>query len=207
MALIKCPECGKEISNRSGKCIYCGCPINYLEGIKPVVGKTDTTVENNTNTNAIIEQIERKNKNKKTILIVIISLIILIVILAVSGIFGSSKSSYKSSSSSKSTSSSSYSMSHDTYSLLYLRISNVQVKHSSNYAYITGTISNTGTYQIKFVKVKAVCKDSLGSVVDTDWTYAVDSSWLDPGESKNFEMMVKDESKKITSAVVTILYD
>lgn len=27
MALIKCPECGKEISNKSNKCIYCGYPL------------------------------------------------------------------------------------------------------------------------------------------------------------------------------------
>lgn len=28
MALIKCPECGKEISNKSNQCIHCGYPIN-----------------------------------------------------------------------------------------------------------------------------------------------------------------------------------
>lgn len=27
MALIKCPECGKEVSDKSEKCIHCGCPI------------------------------------------------------------------------------------------------------------------------------------------------------------------------------------
>lgn len=27
MALIKCPECGKEISNKSDKCIHCGFPL------------------------------------------------------------------------------------------------------------------------------------------------------------------------------------
>lgn len=27
MALIKCPECGKEISNKSDKCIHCGYPL------------------------------------------------------------------------------------------------------------------------------------------------------------------------------------
>ncbi len=29
MSLIKCPECGKEISDKSDKCIYCGCPIEH----------------------------------------------------------------------------------------------------------------------------------------------------------------------------------
>lgn len=27
MALIKCPECGKEISDKAQSCIHCGCPI------------------------------------------------------------------------------------------------------------------------------------------------------------------------------------
>ena len=28
MALIKCPECGKEVSDQAGNCSNCGCPIN-----------------------------------------------------------------------------------------------------------------------------------------------------------------------------------
>lgn len=32
MALIKCPECGKEISDKSKQCIYCGYPIEeYIQ--------------------------------------------------------------------------------------------------------------------------------------------------------------------------------
>lgn len=27
MALIKCPECGKEISDKAKSCIHCGCPL------------------------------------------------------------------------------------------------------------------------------------------------------------------------------------
>ena len=27
MALIKCPECGKEISDKSNQCIHCGYPL------------------------------------------------------------------------------------------------------------------------------------------------------------------------------------
>lgn len=30
MALIKCSECGKEISDKSKKCIYCGNPITII---------------------------------------------------------------------------------------------------------------------------------------------------------------------------------
>ena len=28
MSLIKCPECGKEVSDKSEVCIHCGYPIN-----------------------------------------------------------------------------------------------------------------------------------------------------------------------------------
>ncbi len=98
-------------------------------------------------------------------------------------------------------------MDHATYCLLYMKVSNVKVTHNGNYAYISGTITNTGTYQIKYVKVRAQCKDYRGNVIDTDWTYAVDSSWLNPGESKKFEMMVKDTGKDISTATVTVVYD
>ena len=30
MALIKCPECGKEVSNQTDKCINCGYPFSKL---------------------------------------------------------------------------------------------------------------------------------------------------------------------------------
>lgn len=33
MALINCPDCKKEVSNRADKCIFCGCPLNEEEYI------------------------------------------------------------------------------------------------------------------------------------------------------------------------------
>lgn len=30
MALIKCPECGKAISDKSQMCIHCGCPLSEI---------------------------------------------------------------------------------------------------------------------------------------------------------------------------------
>ena len=33
MALIKCEECGKEISNKAKACIHCGCPITCDESV------------------------------------------------------------------------------------------------------------------------------------------------------------------------------
>lgn len=33
MALIKCPECGKEISDQAKTCIHCGAPLNVENGV------------------------------------------------------------------------------------------------------------------------------------------------------------------------------
>lgn len=30
MALIKCPECGKEVSDRASNCPNCGCPLSEM---------------------------------------------------------------------------------------------------------------------------------------------------------------------------------
>lgn len=56
MALIKCPECGKEISDKSSACIHCGYPLVNIQQEKPSVTQTqpvensvssehDTTIE------------------------------------------------------------------------------------------------------------------------------------------------------------------
>jgi len=39
MALIKCPDCGKEISDKAASCIHCGCPIHSAKdsSIKQIV--------------------------------------------------------------------------------------------------------------------------------------------------------------------------
>ena len=47
MALIKCPECGKEISDRSPACIHCGFPLELLKsssgsGIDEAIVEKDT---------------------------------------------------------------------------------------------------------------------------------------------------------------------
>lgn len=37
MALIKCPECGREISDKASACPGCGCPVEKKESGQPVV--------------------------------------------------------------------------------------------------------------------------------------------------------------------------
>ena len=35
MALIKCSECGKEISDKATECIHCGNKVNFKKLPKP----------------------------------------------------------------------------------------------------------------------------------------------------------------------------
>lgn len=42
MALIKCPECGKEVSNRAKECIHCGFPLNIPMDMPNSVNKIYT---------------------------------------------------------------------------------------------------------------------------------------------------------------------
>lgn len=50
MALIKCPECGKEISDKAAACINCGCPVSAMkaEPAKPAAGAANLSNLNET---------------------------------------------------------------------------------------------------------------------------------------------------------------
>lgn len=44
MSLIKCPECSKEISDKSEKCIYCGFPIRIVPYVHEIINGKDYDV-------------------------------------------------------------------------------------------------------------------------------------------------------------------
>ena len=78
-----------------------------------------------------------------------------------------------------------------------LSISDKVLTSNSSYTIAEGKITNKSSYTVYFVKIKGTFKDSSGNVVDTDWTYAVGSEGLAPGESKKWRMSVsKDYSVK-----------
>lgn len=88
-----------------------------------------------------------------------------------------------------------------------LKISNVEVYSSSNYTYAEGTITNNSNTTVSFVKIKGSFETSYGTVVDTDWTYAVGSEGLAPGETCKWKMSVEKDSS-IRDCEITILdYD
>lgn len=55
MALIKCPECGKEISDKASACIHCGFPLSLLkkENTPPKSAKTHTLIIKESGSNKI----------------------------------------------------------------------------------------------------------------------------------------------------------
>lgn len=88
-----------------------------------------------------------------------------------------------------------------------LRFSNIEIEHNSSYTVVTGKVTNTGSTTYTFVKIKGAFKTSSGSTVDTDWTYAVGSEGLSPGESVTFRMSVPKD-RTITKCSISIIdYD
>ena len=90
----------------------------------------------------------------------------------------------------------------DAESVLKITVSNVET--SGEYTTCEGTIKNTGKKTYKFVEVKGAFKSDYFTVVDTDWTYAVGSEGLAPGESSTFKMSVP-ANEDINSCDVSLL--
>lgn len=59
MALVKCPDCGREISNRAKACIHCGCPIEDVEDLQEV--QTGTLMVNLDKSNGVLLTPYEKN--------------------------------------------------------------------------------------------------------------------------------------------------
>ncbi len=115
-----------------------------------------------------------------------------------------SYSSYSSSPSSYSSYSSGSSIDPYLYAMRYLKTSDIKITHNSLYTVCTGTIKNTGPYTIKYVKIRGAFQNISGSTLDTDWTYAVGSEGLGPGESTTFRMSVR-KNEKIRKCEITFI--
>ena len=70
MALIKCSECGKEISDKAKTCPNCGCPVNK--------NQSKARAKKNNYFKLYINSL--KNKNKKTIIFTSLTILIIIIL-------------------------------------------------------------------------------------------------------------------------------
>ena len=60
MALIKCEECGKEISNKAKACIHCGCPILSDDNVNIVNTNSEDKIVIKQSTNEFFDKNSRK---------------------------------------------------------------------------------------------------------------------------------------------------
>lgn len=88
-----------------------------------------------------------------------------------------------------------------------LVITGVRVSSSRSYTTASGTLTNYGKSKVKFVEVRGAFQTSSGTTVDTDWTYAVGSEGLSPGESTKFEISVDKDSSIKKCSVSVIDFD
>lgn len=95
-----------------------------------------------------------------------------------------------------------YMPSESGYSVLEITLDSVS--SNSSYTICTGSVKNTGADTYYYVEVKGAFKDSSGNVIDTDWTYAVGSEGLAPGESSTFRLSVTKDHD-IKSCTVSLL--
>lgn len=70
LALIKCSECGKEISDRARSCPHCGCPVEGTEELvdKIVVEKEAPEEKTEETKSGEIKPKEKRNYPKKVLL-------------------------------------------------------------------------------------------------------------------------------------------
>ena len=85
-----------------------------------------------------------------------------------------------------------------------LKISDVKVYSEYSFTFAEGSLTNNSSSTVKYVKLKGSFKSRLGTVIDTDWTYAVGSEGLAPGETCKWKMSVAKDYD-ITDCDVTIL--
>lgn len=87
MALIKCPECGKEVSDKAQACIHCGYPLsNDIKKVHNTIEAKPSTKENEKIINSLDKEIlyspsEEKNPG------CLITLMICVVIIVIASIF------------------------------------------------------------------------------------------------------------------------
>ena len=66
MALIKCPECGKEISDKAEICVNCGIKIAEIENLHEVSQKKEHEI------------LQEQNNKTKSIIGIIIAIIVIV---------------------------------------------------------------------------------------------------------------------------------
>lgn len=219
-----CKYCGSQVPDDIEQCPRCE---KYL-------GAKNLTADNPSTQNASVQKVSVKEKvlailrNKYVVAVVAVVLIVLIVVYLInlgkceaSGCKNKAISDMNycythkcavTSCNSRKKYSSNYCYIHSTLydessskvSSYELAISNIKLTSSYGYTRAEGTIKNNSDQTVSYVKIKGSFKDKSGTVLDTDWTYAVGSEGLAPGESCTWSMSIKKNSS-VKECSVSIL--
>ena len=182
-----CKYCGEQIEDEAEICPHCGKELKKTIKEMP-------------------EEANRSDKVKKTVVntkaLAVIAVVVLTGGIAILAMGGRCKWS---GCSNKAAPGSSYCYSHKCVVSSCNNSRDIKLNtYGSSYIRATGTITNNSSYTVKYVKIKGSFESSSGAVVDTAWTYAVDSAGLAPGETCKWEMSVKKDYQ-ISSCSVSIL--
>lgn len=191
---MKCPNCKKEISNTVTFCKFCGSNIEEQKTIFQRQNK---------------KKIPKKAVVAATIIILIILYMLMFkcragICLLPHGFRGDycvihscdRKGCYNKVAKGKkycythlpSTANNSYYTPEKAEDVLYF--SDIELSNNSSYTICNATVTNNGRKTYTFIEVKGKFKDSSGTILDTDWTYAVGSEGLAPGESTTLRLSV-----------------
>lgn len=220
--MIQCKKCGANLDESVKFCGKCGTPVEAESAVNEV--------KNSTPKSELVEKIIKALKNKKVIKTLGAVLAVIIVIIVISAVVNGGRCNYGNCKNAaaedsdycfnhkcnlcdeaKTTLSSKYCYLHystqekeESYNVNSdLKFSNISVSHNSSYTVVTGSVTNNGNRTYKFVKIKGAFKNSTGTVLDTDWTYAVGSEGLGKGETTTFRMSVK-KNVSIRNCSITI---
>lgn len=229
MAIIKCPECGHDVSTMATACPNCGYPISSMEPAEPEhmeeQAQQNDALDEFDMIDSELEQQQKESSEEKTgasktalawtAVTCIISFAVIAFVISIGSKSSNSHSKAKSNDNTSSSYSSGSSHSSGTngydyaeeYKILYLELEDLELKSSDYkmYMILSGAVRNTGTKTCYFVKVKTTFYDENGISIDIGDTYACGAEGIAPGESSKFEIRVDYDERIETSR--TKIYD
>lgn len=81
-----------------------------------------------------------------------------------------------------------------------------KISDTGSYVTYSSSITNNSSMSYKFVEVRFTFYDENSNVIDTDWTYAVGSEGIRPGETSQFDLMRKNDISESRIGLEVINY-
>ncbi len=56
MSLVSCPECSRQVSDKAGKCIHCGFPLDASNGPKEIINSAPAATANKNKAESVMRK-------------------------------------------------------------------------------------------------------------------------------------------------------